>query len=76
MPRKKKSYTLAHKVVKKKIWMLYSSNRKFCFLDEIRLGYFGPNYRCGCTKCDPQNVLPEPPFKPRPDEVQAGQPKS
>ncbi len=76
MPRKKKSYTLAHKVVSRKNWILYSSNRQFCFLNEIQLGYFSPNYSCGCATCDKQLVPPEPSFTPRPGEVRAGQPKS
>lgn len=68
MPRKKKTYKLDHQVVSKKIWILYSSNRQFCFLQEIRLGYFGPHHRCGCVHCDPELVLPEPPFMRRPSE--------
>jgi len=68
MPRKKETYKLAHNVLSKKIWVLYSSNRAFCFLEEIRMGYFGPNHRCGCEKCDPRLILPIPPFMPRPSE--------
>ena len=74
MPARKKHYRLERPVVVKKIWILYSSNREFCFLEEIRLGYFGPNYKCGCMKCDAQLVFPEPPFTPRPGEVRAAQP--
>lgn len=68
MPRSKKKYTLTHQGGAKKAWILYSSNREFCFLDELRLGYFGPNYRCGCAKCDAQLILPKPSFTPRLDE--------
>lgn len=69
MPTRKKHYKLEQPVVAKKIWILYSSNRAFCFLQEIRLGYFGPNYRCGCRKCDAQLVLPDPSFTQRLDEA-------
>jgi len=62
--------------VAKKIWILYSSNREFCFLDEIRLGYFGPNYKCGCVGCDAQLVLPEPAFTLRLDESFAVPPEN
>ncbi len=76
MPRNKKSYTLSHPVVSEQIWILYSSNRQFCFLDEIRQGYFGPHHRCGCMKCDRQLVLPEPSFTQRLDEVTADRRKN
>lgn len=67
MPKRK--FYKADKVFSKKIWILYSSNRQYCFLDEIRNGYFGPNHRCGCLKCDHQLVLPDPSFMPRPGET-------
>lgn len=76
MPARKKHYKFENPVVEKKLWILYSSNREFCFLEEIRLGYFGPNYRCGCAKCDPQMVLPEPSFTQRLDEAMAGRPEN
>ena len=76
MPARKKHYKIEHLAVAKKIWILYSSNREFCFLEEIGLGYFGPNYRCGCMKCDAQLVLPEPSFTQRLDQAAAVPPKS
>jgi len=76
MPARKRLLTIDHTIKVKKLYVLYSTNREFCFLEEISAGYFGPSYRCGCTACDPQLVLPEPPFMPRQGEVQGGQPKS
>ncbi len=73
MPARKRFSQLDGKTKVKKSWVLYSTNRTFCFLDEIQLGYFGVNYRCGCKNCDPQLVLPEPPFTPPPDQGAAAQ---
>lgn len=64
MPRNKKGYAAS-----KKVWILYSSNRQFCFLHEIGRGYWGPHYKCGCIKCDPHLLLPEPAFISRPGET-------
>lgn len=66
MPRKRSSSKVAHSVVSKKIWIVYSTNRAYCFSEEIRAGFFGPNHRCGCQACDPVLVLPEPEFTPGP----------
>ncbi len=65
MPRKKKNYKVMPMM--KQCWILYSTNREHCFLDEIRLGYFGPRHHCGCKYCDPQLVAPKPQFTPPPD---------
>jgi len=75
MPRRRSSANVEHTVVSKKIWVVYSANRQYCFAEEIRAGFFGPCHRCGCTACDPLLTLPEPPFMPRQGEVLAGQPK-
>jgi len=76
MPARKRLLKIDGTIKVKKLWVLYSTNRKFCFLEEISAGYFGRSYRCGCTACDPQLTLPEPPFMPRPGEVRASQPES
>jgi len=75
MPRRKNTSWIAGDVRVGKVWVLYSTNRQFCFVDEISAGYFGKGFRCGCVHCEPQLVLPEPPFMPRHGEVQAGQQK-
>jgi len=76
MPRRRESSKVKHEVVSKQIWVVYSTNRQYCFAEEIRAGFFGPCHRCGCTACEPVLVLPEPPFMPDRPEVEAGQPKS
>ncbi len=75
MPRKRESVKVEHRILSRAIWVVYSTNRQHCFLEEIRGGFFGPNHRCGCTACDPQLTLPEPGFMPPDPEVRAGQPK-
>lgn len=65
MPRRRQSTKVDHTVVSKKIWVVYSTNRQYCFAEEIRGGFFGPNHRCGCIACDPTLVLPEPDFMRR-----------
>ncbi len=76
MPRKRESAKVEHRVLSKKIWILYSTNRQYCFLEEIREGFFGPNYRCGCTACAPVLALAEPRFTQPPGQVRAGQPET
>jgi len=68
MPRKKQSANVTHHTKSRKIWLVYSANRQYCFAEEIRGGFFGPNHRCGCTACDPQLTLPGPEFMPPPAE--------
>lgn len=75
MPRKRLSEKVDHVVVRTKIWVVYSTNRQYCFAEEIRGGFFGPGHRCGCTACEPVLALPEPPFTPRHAEAEAGKPK-
>ncbi len=63
MPRTKKVKQLLTIVPKKqKKWILYSSNREFCFLAEIEAGLFGNSHSCGCRKCDAGLELPQPDF--------------
>ncbi len=76
MPTRKKHVKVELPVIARKIWILYSSNREFCFLEEIRMGFYGPNYRCGCKKCDKQFVLPGRSFTQRPDGWRARRPEN
>ncbi len=73
MPQRKREYKIPHRAQKGKVWILYSSNREFCFLGELQRGYFGVSYRCGCSKCDPHLVLPDPRFTPPPGPAKAVQ---
>lgn len=66
MPRSKNTKRQDVRIEEKKVWMAYSTNREYCFHEEIRAGFFGPNTRCGCTSCDPQLVLPTPAFTQEP----------
>lgn len=75
MPRRKQSAKVDHVVVAKKIYVVYSTKRTYCFAEEIRAGFFGPCHRCGCVACDPLLVLPEPPFMPRQNEQGAWETK-
>lgn len=75
MPKRRSSAKVEHTVVNRKIWVVYSTNRQYCFAEEIRAGFFGPLHMCGCTACEPVLVLPEPPFMKRHGEVRAGQPE-
>jgi len=75
MPRKKKLAEVAPISGVTKAWVLYSTNRQYCFQGEIDRGFFSRSYRCGCVHCDPDLALPEPPFTPPHPGVYAGQPK-
>jgi len=41
-----------------KLWIVYSTNRDHCFLDEISRGLFPQTYTCGCNACFQE--LPRP----------------
>ncbi len=75
MPARKRSLKIDGTIKVRKVWVLYSTNRQFCFVEEISAGFFGKAYRCGCIRCEPDLVLRDPPFMPRQGEVQAAQPK-
>lgn len=62
MPRGKSHSRSDVTAVQKKIWVLYSSNRQFCFQQEIHEGVFPSGYACGCSGCMPTMELPKPEF--------------
>ncbi len=75
MPIRKRVARIEPRVISQKIWLVYSTNRQHCFLEEIRGGFFGPSHRCGCESCDPLLALPIPEFTQPPDGAAAGKTK-
>ncbi len=76
MPTRKRVGRIEPRVISRRIWVVYSTNRQYCFLEEIKGGFFGPNHRCGCEACDPALALPMPRFTQPLGEEAEGQRKS
>lgn len=62
MPRRAKHVKMKAGSGARKLWILYSFNREFCFKEEIEKGIFAPGHLCGCSDCAPDFQLPLPGF--------------
>ena len=63
MPRRILHAKVEQKTIVVKKWFVYSTNREYCFKEEIEQGYFPSSHVCGCNACSPKMELPPPLFE-------------